>query len=209
MEKQISKLDEDIENLKEKLTELTTSQPKLETVLDELKTILTSYLLLIGVKNCTDIDISNKTFLPVLRNKQYHEITSGGIRTILSIGFLLNILESSLNNNTNLPRFLMIDTVGKYLQKTKKEYLSETDVNEDVKEEINSAGKYKALYEYIINLSIKMEEANKSCQIILVDNDVPSFIEEEYKGFIIRRFSKDVNDDLPIGLIDDYSEDMY
>lgn len=209
LEKQISKLDEDIENLKEKLTELTTSQPKLETVLDELKTILTSYLLLIGVKNCTDIDISNKTFLPVLRNKQYHEITSGGIRTILSIGFLLNILESSLNNNTNLPRFLMIDTVGKYLQKTKKEYLSETDVNEDVKEEINSAGKYKALYEYIINLSIKMEEANKSCQIILVDNDVPSFIEEEYKGFIIRRFSKDVNDDLPIGLIDDYSEDMY
>ena len=151
LEKQISKLDEDIENLKEKLTELTTSQPKLETVLDELKTILTSYLLLIGVKNCTDIDISNKTFLPVLRNKQYHEITSGGIRTILSIGFLLNILESSLNNNTNLPRFLMIDTVGKYLQKTKKEYLSETDVNEDVKEEINSAGKYKALYEYIIN----------------------------------------------------------
>ena len=209
LEKQISKLDEDIENLKEKLTELTTSQPKLETVLDELKTILTSYLLLIGVKNCTDIDISNKTFLPVLRNKQYHEITSGGIRTILSIGFLLNILESSLNNNTNLPRFLMIDTVGKYLQKTKKEYLSETDVNEDVKEEINSAGKYKALYEYIINLSIKMEEANKSCQIILVDNDVPSFIEEEYKGFIIRRFSKDENDDLPIGLIDDYSEDMY
>lgn len=209
LEKQISKLDEDIENLKEKLTELTTSQPKLETVLDELKTILTSYLLLVGVKNCTDIDISNKTFLPVLRNKQYHEITSGGIRTILSIGFLLNILESSLNNNTNLPRFLMIDTVGKYLQKTKKEYLSETDVNEDVKEEINSAGKYKALYEYIINLSIKMEEANKSCQIILVDNDVPSFIEEEYKGFIIRRFSKDVNDDLPIGLIDDYSEDMY
>ena len=209
LEKQISKLDEDIEKLKVKLTELTTSQPKLETVLDELKIILTSYLLFIGVKNCTDIDISNKTFLPVLRNKQYHEITSGGIRTILSIGFLLNILESSLNNNTNLPRFLMIDTVGKYLQKTKKEYLSETDVNEDAKEEINSAGKYKALYEYIINLSIKMEEENKSCQIILVDNDVPSFIEKECKGFVIKRFSKDPNDGLPIGLIDDYIEDMY
>lgn len=209
LEKQISKLDEDIEKLKVKLTELTTSQPKLETVLDELKTILASYLLLIGVKNCTNIDISNKTFLPLLRNKQYHEITSGGIRTILSIGFLLNILESSLNNNTNLPKFLMIDTVGKYLQKTKKEYLSETDINEDIKEEINSAGKYKALYEYIINLSIRMEEANKSCQIILVDNDVPSFIEKEYAGFVIKRFSKDLNDSLPIGLIDDYSEDMY
>lgn len=209
LEKQISKLDEDIKKLKVKLTELTTSQPKLETVLYELKTVLTSYLLLIGVKNCTDIDMSNKTFLPVLRNKQYHEITSGGIRTILSIGFLLNILESSLNNNTNLPRFLMIDTVGKYLQKTKKEYLSETDENEDAKEETKSVGKYQALYEYIIELSIKMEEANKSCQIILVDNDVPFFIEKDYKGFVIKRFSKDPNDGLPIGLIDDYSDDMY
>lgn len=209
LEKQISKLDEDIKKFKIKLAELTTSQPQLENILSDLKTILTSYLLFVGVKNCTDIDINNKTFLPVLRSKQYHEITSGGIRTILSIGFLLNILESSLNNNTNLPRFLMIDTVGKYLQKTKKEYLSETDVNEDAKEEIRSAGKYKALYEYIIELSIKMEEANKSCQIILVDNDVPPFIEEEYKGFVIKRFSKDPNDNLPIGLIDDYSDEMY
>lgn len=208
-EKQISKLDEDIEKFRIKLAELTSSQPQLETVLSDLKTILTSYLLFVGVKNCTDIDISDKTYLPVLRSKQYHEITSGGIRTILSIGFLLNILESSLNNNTNLPRFLMIDTVGKYLQKTKKEYLSETDVDEDTKEEIKSAGKYKALYEYIIELSIKMEEANKSCQIILVDNDVPPFIEEEYKGFIVKKFSKDPNDNLPVGLIDDYSDDMY
>lgn len=209
LEKQILKIDEDIEKFKAKLAELTTSQPQLETILDELKIILTSYLLFVGVKNCTDIDISDKTYLPVLRSKQYHEITSGGVRTILSIGFLLNILESSLNNDINLPRFLMIDTVGKYLQKTKKEYLSETDVNEDAKEEIKSARKYKALYEYIIELSIRMEEANKSCQIILVDNDVPPFIEEEYKGFVIKRFSKEPNDGLPVGLIDDYSEDMY
>ncbi|MCD6432603.1 MAG: hypothetical protein J7L21_01040 [Sulfurimonas sp.] len=103
----------------------------------------------------------------------------------------------------------MIDTVGKYLQKTKKEYLSDTDENDDIQEEIKSAGKYKSLYEYIIDLSIKLEEANKSCQIILVDNDVPPFIEKDYKGFVVKRFSKDPNDDLPIGLIDDYTEDMY
>ncbi|AXH13042.1 ATP-binding protein (AAA domain) [Halarcobacter bivalviorum] len=209
LNKEVVKLDEDLKDLKEKLDELTSSQVQIDNVLNDLKLILETYLKSIDVKNRTGIGISEKTFLPILRNKQYNEITSGGVRTVLSMGFLLNILEYSLNNDINHPRLLMIDTVGKYLQKTKKEYLSDTDEKEDIKEEIRSAGKYKALYEYIINLSIKMEEANKSCQIILVDNDVPPFIEEEYKGFIIRRFSKDENDDLPIGLIDDYSEDMY
>lgn len=209
LNKEIDNLDKDLKNLKEKLVELTSSQVQLDNVLDDLKSILKTYLESIGVKNRTGISIHEKTFLPILRDKQYNEITSGGVRTILSIGFLLNILEYSLNNDINHPRLLMIDTVGKYLQKTKKKYLLDTDKDEDVKEDIQSAGKYKALYEYIINLSIRMEEANKSCQIILVDNDVPPFIEEEYKGFIVKRFSKDHNDDLSIGLIDDYSEDMY
>ncbi|MFW2234904.1 hypothetical protein ACN4FE_02640 [Aliarcobacter butzleri] len=209
LNKEIIKLDEDLKDLKDKLNELTFSQVQIDNVLSDLKLILETYLKSIDVKNRTGISISKKTFLPILRNRQYHEITSGGIRTILSIGFLLNILEYSLNNDINHPRLLMIDTVGKYLQKTKDKYLSDTDEKEDIKEEIRSASRYKALYEYIINLSIKMEEANKSCQIILVDNDVPPFIEEEYKGFVVKRFSKDENDDLPIGLIDDYSEDMY
>ncbi len=209
LDKQIVSLDKDLKDLKEKLDVLNSSQVQIDNVLANLKTILETYLEFIDVKNRTGISISEKTFLPILRDKQYSEITSGGIRTILSIGFLLNILEYSLTNDINHPRLLLIDTVGKYLQKTKKEYLLDTDEKEDLKEEIRSAGKYKALYEYIIDLSIKMEESNKSCQIILVDNDVPSFIEKEYKGFVIKRFSKDPNDDLPIGLIDDYSEDMY
>lgn len=209
LSRQIHKLDEDIQILKKKLKELTQSQPELESILIDLRNILEKYLAFIDVKNRTGIDISRRTFLPILRSKHYDEITTGGIRTILSIGFLLNILESSLENDTNIPQFLMIDTVGKYLQKTKKIYLNDTDETEDIEEGIKTAGKYKSLYEYIINLSIKMEEANKSCQIILVDNDVPPFIEEEYKGFIVKKFSKDTNDNLPIGLIDDYYENMY
>ncbi len=207
--KQIFKLDEDIKNFKNKLDKLKLNQPRLKNVLNDLKIILSSYLRFVGVKNLVDINIDIKTFLPMLRNKQYSEITSGGIRTILSIGFLLNILEYGLTDDINLPGFLMVDTVGKYLQKTKQKYLSETDKDEDFQEGIEGAGKYRSLYEYIIQLSIRMEEANKSCQIILVDNDVPPFIEENYKGFVIKKFSKDPNDELSIGLIDDYNEDMY
>ncbi len=103
----------------------------------------------------------------------------------------------------------MIDTVGKYLQKTKTKYLIETNIDEDSNENITSPIKYQNLYEHIINLSIKMEEAGKICQIILVDNDVPSFIEEKYSGFIIKKFSKDPSNNLPIGLIDDYTKDLY
>lgn len=207
--KKITVLEDDISKIKTKLEGLSTKQLPLENVLSTLKLILETYLLTIQVKNCRDVNLSEKSYLPVLRKMSYDEITSGGIRTVLSIGFLLSILEYSLSTDTNLPRFLMIDTVGKYLQKTKNKYMDDTDSKEDIKEEIKSAAKYKNLYEYIINLSIRMEEANKICQIILVDNDVPSFIEEEYRGFVVKKFSKDPSDHLPIGLIDDYTEDMY
>ena len=103
----------------------------------------------------------------------------------------------------------MIDTVGKYLQKTKTKYIEETNSQDDLDEDVSSPIKYKNLYEHIINLSIKMEESGKVCQIILVDNDVPPFIEEDYSGFVVKRFSKDPSNNLPIGLIDDYTPDLY
>lgn len=206
---QIKQLKKNIEELNNRLKDLTNSQLSLDSTLLKLKTILITYLEFIRIENCINIDINTVSFLPVLRDKNYNEITSGGIRTILSIGYLLNILEYSLEADTNLPRFLMIDTVGKYLQKTKTKYLKETIIEDDSKENISSPVKYHNLYEYIINLSIKMEESGKVCQIILVDNDVPSFIEDKYKGFIIKKFSKDPADEFQIGLIDDYTKDLY
>lgn len=209
IKQQISQLTKDIKEIDDKIYNLESKQVSIDSVLLNLKTILIEYLEFIQIKNRTDINMHNRTYLPVLRNKNYQEITSGGIKTILSIGHLLNLLEYSLTTDTNLPRFLMIDTVGKYLQKTKTKYLEETNAEDDASEDISSPIKYKNLYEHIINLSIKMEESGKICQIILVDNDVPPFIEEEYSGFVVRRFSKDPSNDLPIGLIDDFTQDLY
>lgn len=206
---QISQLIKDIEELNIKLDTLTANQTSLDETLLNLKTILTTYLESVKIENCINIDINDKSFLPILRNKNYNEITSGGIRTILSIGYLLNILEASINIDTNLPRFLMIDTVGKYLQKTKSKYLEDTNLDDDYKEDFTSPIKYYNLYEYIIDLSIRIEESGKICQVILVDNDVPPFIEEKFRGFIVKKFSKDPSNKLPIGLIDDYTKDLY
>lgn len=209
IKQQISQLTKDIEEINDKIYSLESKQVSIDSVLLNLKTILISYLEFIQIKNRTDINMSTRNYLPMLRNKNYQEITSGGIKTILSIGHLLNLLEYSLTTNTNLPRFLMIDTVGKYLQKTKTKYIEETNTQDDLDEDVSSPIKYKNLYEHIINLSIKMEESGKVCQIILVDNDVPPFIEEDYSGFVVKRFSKDPSNNLPIGLIDDYTPDLY
>jgi len=209
LHQQITQLEKDIAELNNRLHELSKNQTSLDSVLTNMTTTLSTYLENIKIENCINISVNKKTFLPVIRNKNYTEITSGGIRTILSIGHLLNILETSSEIETNLPRFLMIDTVGKYLQKTKSKYLEDTDIEDDTKENITAQIKYYNLYEHIINLSIKLEEAGKVCQIILVDNDVPSFIEQEYSGFVVREFSKDPSNNLPIGLIDDYTKDRY
>lgn len=209
IKQQILQLTKDIEEINDKIYSLESKQVSIDSVLLNLKTILISYLEFIQIKNRTDISMSTRNYLPILRNKNYQENTSGGIKTILSIGHLLNLLEYSLTTNTNLPRFLMIDTVGKYLQKTKTKYTEETNIQDDLDEDVSSPIKYKNLYEHIINLSIKMEESGKVCQIILVDNDVPPFIEEDYSGFVVKRFSKDPSNSLPIGLIDDYTPDLY
>lgn len=206
---QIEQLIKDIDETNNKIFNLESKQVSIDSVLLELENILIKYLEFIQINNCTNVSMNKNNFLPMLRNNKYDENTSGGIRTILSIGHLLNIFEYSLTKNTNLPRFLMIDTVGKYLQKTKTKYLDDTNSIDDNNEDISSPVKYKNLYEHIINLSIKMEEEGKICQIILVDNDVPPFIEEDYSGFVIKRFSKDPSNSLPIGLIDDFTANLY
>ena len=54
-------------------------------------------------------------------------------------------------------------------------------------------------------MSIQVEESDQTYQIIFVYNDVPTFIEEKYSGFVIKKFSKNPSNSLTIGLIDDYT----
>ncbi len=204
--KAIKKVDELLSKLKEKLEELETTSPSMQDVFSRLGTILDLYLKKVNIKNRTDVSISEKTFMPVIREKEYIDINSGGLRTIASIGYLLTLFTDSLNNSLNLPRFLMIDTVGKYLGKTQDKYIEETDLELDADEYIADPNKYKHMYDYMLDISNEMEDKGLKHQIILVDNDVPPHIAEEYGGFIIAHFSSDGESGLPVGLIDDADE---
>jgi len=189
--------------LNEKLTELRKAAPSITAITTDLGGLFNRYLKKVNIKNRTNVSIDSSTFLPVIRHRHYSDITSGGLRTIASIGYLTTLLEYSIKTDTNLPLFMMIDTVGKYLGKTKDRYTQETDKNEDVQESVSDPSKYKSIYEHLIKVAEKSEERGRACQIILVDNDVPPNIQEDYKGFVVAHYSTDGAMGLPIGLIDD------
>ncbi|SOY94512.1 conserved hypothetical protein [Cupriavidus taiwanensis] len=204
----ISSLDEAILNLQEKLNRLRAAAPSLDGVLSELGDLLSRYLRFVKIKDPFGIAIGRKTFLPVLRNRDYRDITSGGLRTILSIGFYVSLLEICTSPDPhsaidpNLPPFLMIDTVGKYLGKT-QDHHHETNAIEDEKEDVSDPGKYLNMYAYMFEVAERALASNMPCQVILVDNDVPPQIRMRHAEAIRAHFSSEGVDGLPRGLIDD------
>lgn len=205
MLKSFEKLNEDISLLQEQLGDMKKNAPDLTGILDKLGNQLNSFLSFVNIKNRHGIRINPSTFAPVVRDKDYQKLTSGGLRTITSIGYMLALLETAIKTDIYHPKLLMIDTVGKYLGKTtKSKYISETNTSEDGKEGIGDPQKYKNLYDNILNLANNAEQNGKRCQIILVDNDVPDSFVERYKDYIVAHYSSIGEHGLKHGLIDDY-----
>jgi len=197
LENRITEFRDDLKVLKE-------SAPSLNRIFLKLGTNLEEFLKFVGMKNVNNISISAKNYLPIIRNRDYEKITSGGVRTLSSVGFYISLLEYAISNSVNYPSFLMIDTIAKYIGKTKETDLSNTSIDEDLKEGMKDATKYENIYNYLINLSLKSSD---SFQIIVVDNDVPKTLEDKLKPFIAKHYTttpSTISDE--IGFIDDAYE---
>jgi hypothetical protein len=118
---QIGRLEGTIEKLKLRLDELRKKSPSLDDVIKDISTDLNSFIKKVNIKNHHGIGIDGRTFFPLVRNIEYRRINSGGLRTIVSIGYFSSILSQKLRKETNLPGLLMIDTVGKFLGKTSED----------------------------------------------------------------------------------------
>ncbi|MFK71234.1 hypothetical protein EEN95_18790 [Salmonella enterica] len=189
-------------HLNDTLTELTNEAPDINVIFKEMSDYLQLYLENINIKNRKNISISTRTFLPIFRAHDYSSITSGGLRTILSIGYYLSLMNLSLKMNINYPNFIMIDTVGKYLGKTgSNETLQSTDYESD--EGLTDPEKYKNIYTEILKLTERAKSKNISCQIIIVDNDIPDDIRQREDDFVVEHFSTIGVEKSKIGLIDD------
>lgn len=202
----IGRLESSITKLKNKLSELKENAPSIGKLLKSLGKDLDHYLEKVNIKNRFGVAISEKSFLPIVRDIEYRLINSGGLRTIVSIGYLAVLLKAKLTMDTNAPSLLMIDTVGKFLGKTEEREKTDTDLQADLQEGVADPEKYKNIYEYLFDLSEEFENKGKLCQIILVDNDIPSEIAQRNKGFQVAHFSTTGVNDLPIGLIDDWDK---
>lgn len=194
--------DDRIQAMQDKLNLLKSKAPSLQEVMSCIADHLSKYLRHVKIKDQRDVSISNRTFLPILRGRDYREMTSGGLRTILSIGYFLSVLEASTFLPTNIPAFLMIDTVGKYLGKTQSKY-QETNIAEDRREELSDPAKYQNMYTYMFDLAKRAKDKGIVTQIILVDNDIPPQIHNNFAEFIVARFNSEGTDGLTRGLIDD------
>jgi len=191
-----------IDKLTEKLESLKENAPSTKEIISDIGDYLNGFLEFIKIKNCTNISINDKTFLPVVRNKDYIKLTSGGLRTIVSVGYFVSLLINSISSSSNLPSFLMIDTIGKYLGKTKSEYLQETDLIQDKTEGITDPKKYLNIYQYLINMC-EETRYNNEFQVIVVDNDIPLEIEKILTEYVVKRFSTESKPGFDIGFIDD------
>ncbi|MEP8658148.1 AAA family ATPase [Enterobacter asburiae] len=194
----------DIQALTERLDALKKNAPSMEGILQDLGDRFNNYLKGINIKNRTGIKMSEAYYIPVIRGKEYFKITSGGLRTISSIGYLLSILDYAIDHNINHPLLLIFDTVGKYLGKqTKEKYAQETLTVEDDLEGMSDPMKYQNIYEQLLNTVQKAERKNVPCQIILVDNDLPNSFSTSDLSSIVAHYSSIGEDGLPLGLIDD------
>lgn len=202
---QVARLSNDINILKEKKKKLENEAPSMDKMRTEIGNSLFYYLSKIQLKNRPDVSIDHRTYLPVIKGDEYRNLSSGGVRTVVSIGYLASILRAKLSTDTNLPNLLMIDTVGKYLGKTGGgEFNSESD-GLDVFAGVSDPEKYQNIYNYLFELAEEFKSQNKLCQIILVDNDLPSNNDFLDKNFGLTHFSTNGLNDLPIGLIDDWN----
>lgn len=192
--KQVSELQSKLEILKEQT-------PSIEETLNDIGTYLKEFLEYIPIKSAYGIRLSEKTFLPIVRERNYTDLTSGGLRTLVSLGYITSLLKNSLLKETNFPSLIMIDTVGKYLGKTKKNTNDIDESKENKKEGLDDPKKYISIYNYLQELSNEFINLGNAHQIILVDNDFPEDLEKDFSQYVVKRFSAEEKEGYEVGFI--------
>ncbi|WP_296235563.1 AAA family ATPase [uncultured Pseudomonas sp.] len=165
----------------------------LEDVVAKLSGIFRNYITNSGLQNTNGTYVDEK-FIPHFRNISYYNTTSGGVRTITSIGGFVSRMEYLLSNTGNLPTFLMIDTPGQNIGRRGRK---------DDDSTLSDPALYNNIFKQFLNLVSKAQTDNRKFQIIIVDNDLPPILEEGGNYHLVKRFSKN-GGEFEKGLINDY-----
>lgn len=167
-----------------------------EEVIKKLSKEFNNYMVNSLLNNVDTSTIDNKLDY-IVRGKPFTELTSGGVRTITSLGIYLSKFLYALKYNSNIPTFMMIDTPGNNIGRYRDQDVSHDDISSDQKI-------YEQVYNQLLSIAKYAIDNKKDFQIIVVDNDFSDLASENKDIFhIAKRFSKrDPNFDY--GLINDY-----
>jgi len=165
----------------------------LDDVVKSLSKIFKKYIENSGLQNIHDIYVNDK-FIPHFRGISYYNTTSGGVRTITSIGGFVSRMEYLLSTAGNLPTFLMVDTPGQNIGRRGRK---------DDDSALSDPVLYNNIFKQFLGLVSKARSDNRRFQIIVVDNDLPPVLEDGGDYHLVKRFSKN-GGEFEKGLINDY-----
>ena len=192
-----------VEKIKRDIKKITEDLKGLDEVIKELNDIYVGYLDITGLQKNFGAYIDKK-FSLYFRNISYYNISSGGVRTILSILSFITRLHYLILNEGNLPTFFMLDTPGQNIGRAAR--LDETSglkiYEESVDPETSDPALYDKIYKQLLSVIHLAKDHESNCQIIVVDNDLPSFLTEGEDFHLVKRFSKS-GVKYEIGLIND------
>ena len=152
----------------------------LDDVVANLSNIFKKYIANSGLQNIHDVYVNEK-FIPHFRDISYYNTTSGGVRTITSIGGFVSRMEYLLSTAGNLPTFLMVDTPGQNIGRRGRK---------DDDSALSDPVLYNNIFKQFLGLVSKARSDNRRFQVIVVDNDLPPVLEEGGDYHLVKRFSK-------------------
>ncbi|GIU15710.1 hypothetical protein TUM4261_33150 [Shewanella sp. c952] len=175
-------------------------ESELDSIDDVLMKLSNEFVLLMNSSKLTNnygAEIDRK-FMPKFRGRLYNHISSGGVRTILSVNLYLSRLRFMLKNGAYLPTTLLLDTPGQNIGRYARAHEQELE-QEQEQENLSDPSIYEEIYNQLINIASLAK--GRKYQIIVVDNDLPMCLgTDDYH--LVKRFDKsDVNYEK--GLIND------
>lgn len=192
-----------VDKIKRDIKKITEELKGLDDVIKELSNIYVDYLNHTGLQKNFGAYIDKK-FTLFFRDISYYNISSGGVRTILSILSFLTRLHYLILNEGNLPTLFMLDTPGQNIGRAARlDEVSGVEIyDQPVDPETSDPALYDKIYKQLLSVIHIAKDNESNCQIIVVDNDLPSFLAEGDDFHLVKRFSK-AGVKYDIGLIND------
>lgn len=177
------------EELVNQIKDLENENVNFDLLIKQLSKIFYNTLKAFDFPKLSDAYISEKNYLPYVRNVKYDNLGSGGAVTLITIGYFVSILKTSIQlKKTYHPCLLMLDTIGKNLGTV------ENTIDED---EFRDHKIFRLMVKYLSEFA---NDNKDRVQLILINNNITDDVSQED---IIVQFDGNGTHGLKYGLIDD------